>query len=107
MQTRIVTVFLLLSIVIGGSLALRAQESRGTIVGKITDPTGAVVPGARVLVVNQEMGTRVALTTNAEGMYLAPLLSPGLYRVEVTAPGFKKAMLSDIQVRVADRLDNS
>ena len=46
MHTRIVTVLLLVLIVIGGSLALMAQESRGTIVGKITDPTGAVVPGA-------------------------------------------------------------
>jgi len=53
------------------------------------------------------MGTKVVLTTNAEGLYLAPLLSPGQYQVEVSSAGFKKAVRSNIEVRVADRLDIS
>src|SRR5437660_1741410 len=51
------------------------------------------------------MGTRATLTTNADGIYMAPLLSPGTYQVEATARGFKKSMRSGIEVRVADRLD--
>lgn len=77
------------------------------LVGKIADPTGAVLPGARVVVTNMLMGTKLSLTANAEGMYLAPLLNPGSYRVEVTAQGFKKAVRSDIEVRIGDRLDIS
>jgi hypothetical protein len=84
-----------------------AQDARGTIVGKVMDPSGAVLTGAEVVVINVAMGTKTTLKTNAEGLYLAPLLPPGLYRVEVTAQGFKKAVRSDIEVRVADRLDIS
>ena len=82
------------------------QDARGTIVGKISDPSGAVVPGAQVIVINSAMGTKTNLTTNADGYYLAPLLIPGAYRVEVTVTGFKKAV-RDVEVRVGDRLDIS
>ncbi len=84
-----------------------AQDARGTIFGKVTDPTGAVLPGAKVVVTNQLMGTKVTLTTNTEGMYLAPMLSPGTYSVEVTAQGFMKSVRPGIEVRIADRLDIS
>src|SRR3954471_6736769 len=82
-----------------------SQDTRGTISGRITDPSGALVAGAQVTVTNPAMGTKSALTTNADGIYRAPLLSPGAYQIEVTAPGFKKALRSDVEVRVADRLD--
>ncbi len=83
-----------------------SQDARGTILGKISDPSGAVIPGAQVVVVNVAMGTKTTLTTNADGYYLAPLLIPGAYRVEVTLSGFKKAV-RDVEVRVGDRLDIS
>ena len=79
------------------------QDTRGSILGRITDPSGAVVPGATVVVANPAMGTKATISTNADGMYLAPLLSPGTYQIEVSAAGFKKAVRSDVQVRVADR----
>jgi hypothetical protein len=84
-----------------------SQDARGTIVGRITDPSGAVVPGVQVIVTNVAMGTKTTLTTNAEGFYLAPLLIPGVYRVEATLTGFKKALKDGIEVRVGDRLDIS
>jgi hypothetical protein len=64
-----------------------------------------VIPGAQVVVVNTAMGTKADLTTNAEGLYRAPALSPGMYSVEVVATGFKKALRPGIELRVADRLD--
>jgi len=93
-------------LLLGGTMAW-SQDARGAIVGKITDPSGAVLPNAQVVVTNTAMGTRVNLTTNNEGMYLAPLLSPGLYQIEVTSQGFKKAVRNNVEVRVGDRLDIS
>src|SRR4051812_48260822 len=82
-----------------------AQDTRGTITGRVTDPSGAVIAGATVVVGNTAMGTKTTISTNSEGLYRAPLLSPGLYDVEVTSPGFKKALRNGVEVRVADRLD--
>ena len=82
-----------------------AQDTRGTITGRVTDPSGAVITGATVVVSNTAMGTKTTINTNSDGLYRAPLLSPGLYEIEVAAPGFKKAIRSAVEVRVADRLD--
>ncbi len=107
MQRLIAIVLLVVFLLGAGTSGVMAQDARGAIVGKITDQTSAVLPGASVVVTNQLMGTKVSLTSNAEGMYLAPLLPPGTYRVEVAAKGFKKSVRSDIEVRVSDRLDIS
>jgi len=59
--------------------SLHAQEARGTIVGRVTDPTGAAIPGATVTVTSKAMGTKQVITTNESGAYQAPYLIPGLY----------------------------
>lgn len=82
-----------------------SQDTRGTITGRITDQSGAVVAGAAVVVTNSAMGTVSNLTTSPEGLYRATFLSPGLYRIEASAPGFKKSLRNAVEVRVADRLD--
>ncbi|HTP31174.1 MAG TPA: carboxypeptidase-like regulatory domain-containing protein, partial [Candidatus Acidoferrales bacterium] len=82
-----------------------SQDTRGSIVGRVTDPSGAVVPDATVVVSNPATGARSTATTNADGIYRVPLLPPGLYQIEVTSRGFKKAVRNDVEVRVADRLD--
>lgn len=82
-----------------------AQEARGTIVGKIVDGTGAVVPGAVVTITNTAMGTKVSPATNAEGGYQAPYLIPGSYQIMVEVPGFKKYVRDGLEVRVNDRLE--
>ncbi|HTS61839.1 MAG TPA: TonB-dependent receptor [Candidatus Acidoferrales bacterium] len=87
------------------SSASWSQDTRGSIVGRVTDPSGAVVPDATVVVSNPATGSRSTATTNADGIYRVPLLPPGLYQIEVTSRGFKKALRNDVEVRVADRLD--
>jgi hypothetical protein len=84
---------------------LSAQEARGTIVGRIVDASGGVIPGASVEVLNKAMGTKLALTTNDEGFYQATYLIPGLYTITVELPGFKKAVRDDVELRVNDRLE--
>jgi hypothetical protein len=83
---------------------LLAQEARGSIAGSVADPSGAAIPGASVVVSNKAMGTRLALTTNEVGLFQASYLIPGLYQVEVEAPGFRKVIRDGIEVRINDRV---
>jgi hypothetical protein len=103
MPRRHLALFVVLCLLTAGSVW--SQDTRGTISGRVTDPSGAMIGGAQVTVINPAMGTKATLTTNSEGIYRAPLLSPGKYLIEVTAPGFKKAVRNEVEVRVADRLD--
>jgi hypothetical protein len=80
------------------------QEFRGTIAGTVTDPNGAVVPGATVTVKNTATNVVNTVTTNSEGSYTVPLLSPGTYMVSVTGSGFKTSTTENVAVRVDDRL---
>lgn len=72
----------------------------GTIVGTVTDPTGAVVPQATVSVQNQETNATRTRQTSLRGDYTTPLLPPGLYQVVVEAPGFRRAIFRDIELNV-------
>jgi hypothetical protein len=84
-----------------------AQEVTGSIVGTVTDASGAVVPGAKVTVLNE--GTRVVreLSTDELGNYLATLLPIGVYTVSVEKQGFKKASHTKIELNVNDKLTHN
>lgn len=84
--------------------ALPAQEARGTIAGKVTDPTKAVIPGATVTITNIAMGTSQTVITNESGAYRVPYLLPGTYRVVVELAGFKKFVQDGVELRVNDQL---
>ena len=86
------------------TLSVHAQETRSTILGRITDPTGAVMAGAVVEATNLDTGVRAMAPTNANGDFLLPFLIPGPYSLTVEAPGFKKWVRSRIQTRVDDRI---
>jgi hypothetical protein len=81
-----------------------AQEFRGTITGTISDPNGAVVPGASITVKNTETNIANSVTSNSDGAYTVPLLQPGMYTVSANASGFKTSTIENISVRVDDRL---
>ncbi len=98
---------LLLSVLVSMSTGVYGQDTRGTINGRITDPSGATVPGASVVVTNIAMGLKTSVTANQDGYYQALFLTPGMYRIEAVAPGFKKAVQDKIEVRVADKLEIS
>jgi hypothetical protein len=99
-------IFSLLAIVLllTGALAW-SQDARGSIVGTVTDASGAVVAGAQVEVLNKAMGTRLSLRTNEAGLYTATFLIPGQYQVRAEMAGFKKFLRDDIEVRVNDRIE--
>ncbi len=74
----------------------QAQEFRGTISGAVTDPTGAVVPGASVVVKEVHTGTTAQTKSDADGQYVVPFLLPGDYTITVTMPGFETTTHSAI-----------
>ncbi len=82
----------------------RAQESRGAILGRVTDASRAVVAGAQVHALNTATNTGGSTATNSEGNYEIPFLLPGSYRFTVDMPGFKKLVKSGVELSVDDRL---
>ena len=81
-----------------------AQSPTGTVSGIVTDPSGATVAGAEVLVVNDATRLQFATKTNDEGIYVVPNLAPGDYRVQVSKTGFKTIIKPDITINVQDAL---
>lgn len=67
-----------------------AQSERGGITGVVTDSTGGHIAGAPVVITNKATNTESRVATTAAGEYSAPNLSPGVYRIEITAPGFRR-----------------
>ena len=82
----------------------QAQDIRGLISGTVTDPQGASVVGATVVVTNTDTNVLSTLTTNSSGFYEAPLLLPGPYQVSVEAHGFKKTIRSKLTLLMQDQL---
>ncbi|MEN6533771.1 MAG: TonB-dependent receptor [Bryobacteraceae bacterium] len=85
------------------SMCLWSQEFRAGIVGTVTDPSGAVVPGCDVTVVN--VGTNLASTTvtTGAGFYSVSFLPPGAYRLEVRCKGFRGYVQESIALQIGDK----
>jgi hypothetical protein len=81
--------------------ALWAQTERGNITGAVTDSTAAAVAGAGITITNTATNQATNVTTTSAGDYNAPNLPPGVYRVEVSAPGFKKVVRDGIVLTAA------
>ncbi len=82
------------------SLYLAAQSTGGRILGRVTDPSGAVLSGANVTLVNEQTGVPRTTQSNKTGDYEFLEVPVGNYRVEVDQPGFKKAVKKDITLQL-------
>jgi hypothetical protein len=80
-----------------------AQEYRGTILGRVTDQQGAVLPGAMVVATNESTNVTDQALSEADGAYTVPFLIPGTYTVKVELQGFKRFMQSGITVAIGQR----
>jgi len=89
-------VFVLLAVV-----SLSAQTFRGTILGTVTDASGAVIAGAKVVVKNTGTGLQRETETSADGSYSLPELPIGTYTVTVTQTGFQTFIATGVTVDVA------
>src|SRR5215213_9266568 len=88
---------LVCAVLLSASVA-SAQTVTGTLQGTVTDAKGAVVPGAQVVVLNAETGQERNLTTNGEGLYVAPFLPLGRYKVTVSHTGFTAVTQENVEI---------
>ncbi|MEO8073859.1 MAG: carboxypeptidase-like regulatory domain-containing protein [Acidobacteriota bacterium] len=83
-----------------GAIFAQAQASTADLRGLITDPNGAIVPGATVTAKNSATGISRTVTANDEGTYQIFALPPGEYEISVTASTFKKTVISPVRLTV-------
>ncbi|WP_263367455.1 TonB-dependent receptor [Edaphobacter bradus] len=93
---------MVLTIILGLVPVARAQET-GQIAGAVTDPLGAMIPGAQVVVKNLGTNATRSVTTNAAGDYVITGLSPALYELSATGAGFNR-FVSKVEVTVGGKL---
>jgi hypothetical protein len=95
---------LLLSLaLVVASLAAQSSTGTATMVGAVTDSTGALVVGAKITATNLDAGFVFTSITTAEGTWYIPNLNPGAYQLRIEAPGFKTYIQSGITLRTAEQ----
>ena len=87
-----------LVLIVIAALAAFAQNSG--IQGQVTDASGAAIPNAKVRITNVDTGVALDYLTNVQGLYIAPSLNPGRYRVDATADGFAAQNVSEFRLEV-------
>ncbi len=84
------------------SAVLFGQDPRGTILGRVLDPSGVAIPGVNLRIANEDTGVVFTANSSQSGDYRIPYLLPGMYRVEAEMPGFSKLVRTGIQVRTTE-----
>jgi hypothetical protein len=87
-------------LILFAGLAAFAQAGRGSISGTVTDPSGAVVPGAQVILLDPTTGVTQHTVTSAGGLYSFISLNPGVYQITVSHPGFASLTRGNVTVNV-------
>ena len=85
------------------TLALSLFSQSAQLAGRVSDPSGQAVPAASVTITNTATKVRREVTTNVEGLYSVPALTPGLYSVRISKEGFKSLDRSGIELNVDTR----
>lgn len=91
-------------LVLTAQLPLYGQEARGTLLGRVTDSSDAVIGGARLAVINSDTGVKFTSVSSKSGDFVFPLLVPGSYALTIEQAGFKTQTRSGIAVRVNDQV---
>src|SRR5438477_10032475 len=85
--------------------AARAQTSTGEFNGTVTDASGALVANAKVTATSTETGAAREITTDRGGSYVITLLPPGFYNLAAEAPGFRRTVQNNVELRVNQRAE--
>ena len=107
--TKTMSFFAIVAAVLACATLMPGQQVSSTLVGSILDPSGASVPNAEITVTDTRTGGSRKTVTTSEGVYNLPYLTPGTYRVEISAPGFKKVVHENVELSVSStaRVDAS
>src|SRR5688572_22462050 len=97
-------VFALTLVVVVGT-SLQGQSTNASLMGRITDPSRALIPDAKVSATSAATNVRYETTTDSEGTYLLASLPPATYRIEVSKPLFKTLAKPDVILHVQDALE--
>ncbi|MBW8861444.1 MAG: TonB-dependent receptor [Acidobacteria bacterium] len=97
---RKIAVFIVWALALSAAAFAQSTAANGAIEGTILDTSGAVLPGVTVTITNVGTGAERSVTTNEKGLYRAPLLPLGKYRVVAELQGFKKFEQTDISLSV-------
>jgi hypothetical protein len=84
---------------------LRAQSTNASITGRVTDPSKALIAGAKAAAVSSGTSFRYEAATNGSGEYYLTNLPPGTYRIEIEKTGFKKLIKPDVTLHVQDAIE--
>src|SRR5260221_9983311 len=98
---KVVLIFVLSALSSGVVLG---QRDLGTITGTISDPQGAVVPGAKITITADATGLSYEVQSGSEGEYIRPLLKPGTYTVTAEAAGFRRVAQKNVVIVGGDRV---
>ena len=90
---------MLLVFLVSVSVPVQGQGAGGTLSGAVTDPTGAVIPTAKITLKNIATGVTREITVDSAGFYIAPNLLTGDYEVTASASGFQTETQTGIQLR--------
>jgi hypothetical protein len=90
----------MLAIMMSAIVPIWGQGAVGTIVGQVSDPTGAVIPGAKITITQTDTNVLHKATTGSAGTFLVPYLNPGHYSVLVEAGGFNSTRIEQIKLEV-------
>jgi hypothetical protein len=99
-----VLAFLTVFFVCGVSMQAVSQSNASVIEGVIQDDTAAVIQDCDITLLSRETGAKLATRTNESGMYVFPLVQPGVYSLEIVKPGFKPHRITDFRVTASQRV---
>jgi hypothetical protein len=91
---------LCLALILLCGISLRAQDA--SVSGRVQDPSGSVVPGTQVTLVNDATNVGYSATTNEAGIYSVPSVPPGKYHIQVSRNGFKNLIKPDVILHLQD-----
>src|SRR5499433_2881764 len=96
-----------IAVVAGFSVCCLYAQTFGEVTGRVTDPSGAVIPGASVTLTNVNTNAVRTVVTTEAGAYTLPSIAPGFYRLRTELAGFKAAVSEpfEVQVQQVVRLD--
>jgi len=100
MNKSLIRIAIVVSVIFLAALAMYAQATSGAITGSILDPAGSAIPNAAVSVENQATGVKAPVMSDGAGVYRAPNLLVGTYKITASAPGFAPASVENTVVEL-------